>query len=134
VSLVLDASILVSLTIPDDAHHAVTREWLERILPAESLLTPTLGLVETAGAITRRTGSAALARRAIAAIEGLPNTTVVVPDAGLWQRALRVSATRGVRGADAVYVALAEALGARLVTWDADQRERAGVRTLVPSP
>jgi predicted nucleic acid-binding protein len=134
VSLVIDASIWVSVSIPDDAHHHVTREWLERILPDEQLITPTLGLVETAGAIARRTGSARLARRAVDAIEQLPNTTVVVPDTRLWRRALGTSATRAVRGADAVYVALAEILRMPLVTWDADQRGRAGIRTVTPSP
>jgi predicted nucleic acid-binding protein len=134
VSLVLDASVWVSLAIPDDAHHAVTREWLERVLPSESLITPALGLVETAGAIARRTGSAKLAQRAIDAIEQLPNVAVVVPDARLWQAAVDVAAARSMRGADAVYVALAKALKVPLVTWDADQRGRAGVRTVTPSP
>jgi predicted nucleic acid-binding protein len=135
VSLVIDASVWVSVSIPDDAHHATTRQWLERILPSEWLVTPTLGLVETAGAIARRTGSARLAQRAIDAIQQLPNTTVVVPDASLWQQALDVSASRALRGADAVYVALAEALNVPLATWDAEQRARAGrrVRSLSPS-
>ena len=132
-SLVIDASIWVSVSMPDDVHHQLTRDWLERILPDEQLFTPTLGLVETAGAIARRTGSARLARRAVAAIEQLPHTTVVVPDAQLWRTALGTSATRAVRGADAVYIALANILRMPLVTWDADQRERAGVRTVVPS-
>jgi hypothetical protein len=60
VSLVIDASIWVSVSIPDDAHHNVTREF------------------------------------------------VVVPDARLWRKALGTSTARAVRGADAVYVTLAE--------------------------
>ena len=39
-----------------------------------------------------------------------------------------------VRGADAVYLAVAAALRLPLVTWDAEQRERAGgfIEVLVP--
>jgi predicted nucleic acid-binding protein len=39
-----------------------------------------------------------------------------------------------LRGADAVYVALARRLGMPLVTWDAEQRERAKpvVRVVTP--
>lgn len=134
-SIVLDASVWVSAAVPDDAHHAATREWLEDVLPSELLVTPALGLVETAGAIARRTGSAMLARRAVAAIEGLPNTMVVVPDGRLWQQALRLSGARSLRGADAVYVALAQLLNLPLATWDDEQRLRCPrqVRTVVPS-
>ncbi len=133
-SLVLDASVWVSASIPDDANHVVTREWLETVLPTEMLVTPTLGLVETSGAIARRTGSALLARRAVLAIERLPHTLVVLPDPRLWDAAVRLSATRALRGADAVYVALAELLNIPLATWDRDQRERAGRRVKVVTP
>ncbi len=133
-SIVIDASVWVSASIPDDVHHVVTREWLEFVSASEPLLTPTLGLVETAGAIARRTGSASLARRAVAAIEGLPNTVVVVPDERLWQRALQAAASRSLRGADAVYVGMAELLGVPLATWDEEQHARAGRRVKTVSP
>ena len=134
-SLVLDASVWVSASIPADANHVVTRKWLETVLPTEMLVTPTLGLVETSGAIARRTGSALLARRAVLAIERLPHTLVVLPDPRLWDTAVRLSAMRALRGgADAVYVALAELLNIPLATWDRDQRERAGRRVKVVTP
>ena len=133
-SIVIDASVWVSASIPDDVHHVLTREWLEFVSASEPLLTPTLGLVETAGAIARRTGSASLARRAVAAIEGLPNTVVVVPDERLWQQALQAAASRSLRGADAVYVGMAELLGVPLATWDKEQHARAGRRVKTVSP
>ena len=134
-SLVIDASVWVSAFIPADAHHRTTRAWLEAISPVETLTTPALGLVETAGAVARRTGSDLLARRACRAIERLPNVLVVIPDGELWDAALGTAAGRSLRGADAVYVALADLLGLPLVTWDRDQRDRAGrhVRVFAPS-
>lgn len=133
-SLVIDASVWVSAFIPADAHHQTTRAWLEAVSPVDTLTTPALGLVETAGAIARRTGSELLARRACRAIERLPNVLVVVPDGALWNAALGAAAARSLRGADAVYVALADLLELPLVTWDREQRERAGRRVRVITP
>jgi predicted nucleic acid-binding protein len=44
----------------------------------------------------------------------------------LGERAARVALATGIRGSDAIYVALAEQLNAPLVTWDRQQLERAG--------
>jgi predicted nucleic acid-binding protein len=134
VSLVVDASIWVSAFIPADVHHQTTRAWLVAASPTETFVTPALGLVETAGAVARRTGSELLARRACRAIERLPNVLVVIPDGALWDAALSAAAGRSLRGADAVYVAVADVLGLPLVTWDREQRDRAGRRVKVTSP
>ena len=133
-SIVLDASVWVSASIPDDVHHQPTRAWLAGLPATETLVSPALGLLETAGAVSRRTGSATLARQIVAAIERLPNVIIVIPDAELWTLAVEGAAGRSLRGSDAMYVALAEALGFPLVTWDADQREKAGRRVRVITP
>ena len=134
-SIVLDASVWVSAVIPDDVHHETTRPWLSRVSSTDTLVTPTLGLLETAGAVARRTGSSALARRVVNAIERLPNVVVVIPDAELWTLAVEAASGRGLRGADALYVALAHALGMPLATWDDDQRRRARryIKTVTPA-
>ncbi len=129
----MDASVWVAAALPDDEHHAKTQTWLGG-LGAETLVTPTLGLAELGGAVSRRTGSAALARRAIAALEKLPNVVIVLPDADLWTLAVRAATDRGLRGSDAVYVAVADALGMPLATWDGQQRDRAGRRVRVIAP
>jgi predicted nucleic acid-binding protein len=135
VSVVLDASVWVSASIPDDVHHQATRAWLSGVSSTDTLVTPALGLLETAGAVARRTGSSALARESVNAIEHLPNVVVVIPDAELWTLAVHAASGRALRGADALYVALAQALGIPLATWDDDQRKRAGrhIRTLTPA-
>ena len=133
-SIVLDASVWVSATIPDDAHHQATRAWLAGVSSSDALVTPGLGLLETAGAVARRTGSSALARQIVGVIEQLPNVVVVIPDAELWTLAVHLASERALRGADALHVALAETLGIPLATWDADQRKNAGPRVRVITP
>lgn len=133
-SIVVDASIWVSASIPDDVHHQPTRAWLAGLSASDTLVSPALGLVETAGAVSRRTGSATLARQIVAAIEQLPNVIIVIPDAELWTLSVEAAAGRSLRGADAMYVALAEALGFPLATWDADQRKKAERRVRVMTP
>ncbi len=133
-SLVLDASVWVSASISADVHHDMTRSWLTNVSSSDMLVTPALGLLETAGAVARRTGSATLARQIVNAIERLPNVVVVVPDAELWTLAVHVASERALRGADALYVAMAEALGMPLATWDEEQRKRCGRRVQVVTP
>lgn len=134
-SFVLDASVWVSASIPDDVHHQTTRAWLATVSTTDTLVTPALGLLETAGAVARRTGSAALARQIVTAIEHVPNVVIVIPDAELWVLAVEAASDRALRGADALYVALADALGIPLATWDEDQRKRAGrhIKTIAPA-
>jgi len=134
VSIVVDASVWVSASIPDDVHHQPTRAWLAGLSPSEMLVSPALGLVETAGAVSRRTGSPALARQIVAAIEQLPNVIIVIPDAELWTLSVESAAARRLRGADAMHVGLAQALGVPLATWDADQRKNAEPRVHVITP
>jgi predicted nucleic acid-binding protein len=59
----------------------------------------------------------------------------VVLDERLAQEAADIAADRGIRGADAVYVAVARRYGCALVSLDREQRERAAlvVRALPPA-
>ena len=131
--VVLDASVWVAAALADELRHSETRAWL-RGLAAEPLVIPTLGLVELGGAVRRRTGSAALAREAVAAVERLPNLVIVLPDARVWAASVRIATTRAIRGADAVYIAIADILGMPLATWDIQQRERAPGHVKVITP
>ncbi len=132
---VVDASVWVSRLVAQDVHHQASRCWLDGQLAQGALLVaPMLLLAEVAGAIRRRSGQAALAEQAIETIVRVPGLRLVALDTHLGHEAARMAARLGLRGADAVYVALAQQLGLPLVTWDPEQTTRAEslVRVQIP--
>jgi predicted nucleic acid-binding protein len=132
---VVDASVLVSRFLPEDAFHEISSRWLdERSERLEGIFVPSTLPAEVGGALARRTGQI---ERAAALARGLfhhPSIRVVAVDAELGQEAATLAAELRLRGADAVYVALARRLGMPLVTWDAEQRERARSAVRVATP
>lgn len=131
--MVIDASVWIGALHVQDAHHAASTRWLNQHLTgATQLVTPTLALAEVAGAIRRRTGSVASGNRVIADIAALPGLDLVPLDIALASEAAALAADRALRGADAVYVAVARRLGLPLVTWDEEIHTRcAGVIRVV---
>jgi len=124
--VVLDASVWVSCLVPQDAHHEPSRRWLAQHM-AEAGLTvaPALILPEVSGPVARRTGRSRLGREAAKALRRLPGLRLVTLDAQLAGEAEALAAEYRLRGADSVYVAVARRLKLPLVTWDAEQLERA---------
>jgi len=132
---VVDASVWVSRLVRGDIHHEPSRLWLGRLAEQGTIaVAPALLLAEVAGAIARRTGRSALALRAVSLLQALPNLRLVPIDAELAGLAARLAAELHLRGADALYVSLAQRLGMRLVTWDNEQRERGRKAVSVLSP
>jgi predicted nucleic acid-binding protein len=123
---VVDSSVWVSVLVPADVHHAASRSWLEHHLAnAGVLIAPVLLLAEIAGAISRRTGDAQLAHRAVRRISACPALRLVPVDARLGARSAQLAADLGLKGADAVFVATAHELSLPLISWDDEQRGRA---------
>ena len=111
--LVIDASVLVSWFHRADPFHQASRAWLrQHLLAGGQLYAPWLLQSEVAGALTRRTGD----------------------DARLGQHAADLAVALRLRGADAVYVAVADQFQIPLVTWDREQRERGGQRIATRRP
>jgi predicted nucleic acid-binding protein len=122
---VVDTSVWVSLFVPQDSHHAASRQWLQQFTAGGGLLVePSLLLAEVAGAISRRTHQPTLASRAVAQLLAITGLRLVPVDRQLGQAAAQMAGDHGIRGADAVYVALAGRLSIPLVTWDAEQIAR----------
>ena len=133
--MVVDASVVVSRLVLHDVHHEASRRWLARHVDGGGLvIAPVLLLPEVAGAVARRTGEPRLARRAVETVLRLPGLRLIPVDEALARSAARLAGRLRLRGADAVYVAAAAGLVLPLVTWDTEQRERAGrlVEVLVP--
>lgn len=133
--MVVDASVVVSRLVAHDVHHETSRRWLtQHVADGGLLISPTLLLAEVAGAVARRTGKPRLALRAVTAVLSLPTLRLVPVDEVLARAAASLAGQFRVRGADAVYIAAAAALGVPLATWDLEQRERAAhvVEVFVP--
>ncbi len=133
--IVLDASVWVSRLVPQDVHHLASRLWLEQyIVSGGRLCVPALFLAEVTGAISRQTGQAELAHRAIEHLFRLRAVRVVPLDRQLGRISAGLAADLRLRGADATYVAIAQQLGISLVTWDDGQLSRAGQAIRVYTP
>jgi predicted nucleic acid-binding protein len=125
--VVVDASVWVSGLIVTEVHHPVSRRWLdERVAAGDPLIVPTLLLAEFAGAVSRRTGAPELGRQSAQELLALPGLRLVALDSDLGSLAAEIAAVLRLRGADAVYVAVARSLGLPLVTWDREIHARAG--------
>jgi len=125
--MVVDASIWVSALIIRDIHHLESRQWLDGYLATEAaLVAPTLLLPEVAGAVARRTGTANLGRQAVAQILQAPGLRLVPLGSDLAMEAAWAAADLQLRGADAVYVAVAYTLNLPLITWDQELQASAG--------
>ena len=132
----IDASVLVAVARAPETHHATSIDFLRRVEEqAANLFCPTLVLAECSAAIARQTDRPILAERMVTFIERLPNLLLIPLDIPLARRAAYLAIAHRLRGADAVYIAVAEAFGATLITWDAEmlQRGPAAVMTITPS-
>jgi len=124
--IVTDASVWVSHLIAQEVHHAVSRRWLTTIVQSNtSIAAPALLLAEVGGAIARRTADAGLGHQAISHILSTPNLRLVYTDSELGILAADLAADQRLRGADAMYVAVAQRLGIPLISWDQEQVTRA---------
>jgi predicted nucleic acid-binding protein len=133
--VVVDASVWVSRLVAGHVHHARCREWMDKQASSGGILVaPALVLAEVAGAISRRTKRPSLARRAVEALQALPNLRLVSMDPALAGLAAELAADHALRGADAVYVATASQLGLPLVTLDGEQLQRAKPIVSTSSP
>ena len=132
----IDASVHVSALNPAEIESGSSRAFLtlvqEHHLP---LFCPTLLAVEVAAAVARALNDVERAIALAAALRGWPNQTLVPLDEALADRAINLAASARLRGADAIYAAVAQQYGATLITLDRQQLERLPpvVRTICPA-
>jgi predicted nucleic acid-binding protein len=133
--LIVDASVLVAAALADEPGHKEALAFL-RASVAENIrrLVPAIMAAEVKGAIARRTGRAALAAQFFATLRARPDLVVVSVDAALGDEAGEVAALQGIKGCDAVYIALSRVLGIPLVTLDKVQKDRAPADVEVFTP
>jgi predicted nucleic acid-binding protein len=133
--MVVDASVWVSYHLFDDVNHTIAVAWLDKNVPqGASIAIPVSALAEIAGAVTRRSGQASLGWRAAWSTAAVPRLQIVEIEESLGLFAAHVAADYRLRGADAMYVAVAARLGVPLVTFDNEQASRAAAAVEVISP
>jgi predicted nucleic acid-binding protein len=133
--IVADASFWVAAFLAQDAHHDQSARLLRRMVTDDiPVSSPTLALVEVAGALARRTGSQPLAESAIRYLQGQPWLMLLPLSIAFSETAARVAITRSLRGADAVYVALARQESSPLITLDDEILKRGAPAILAMTP
>lgn len=135
-TLTVDASVFLNAFRATEEGHSHSKAVLAHLqATAIPLIVPNLLQAEVAGALARGQQDAALARRFAELLLQLPHVIAISLDPQLAATAASIAADHRLRGADAVYAAVALRFGSVLLTRDREQRERgaAVVRTLHPS-
>jgi predicted nucleic acid-binding protein len=125
VTFTVDASVFLNAFNPYEEGHEESKAVLARMqADALPIIVPNLLRVEAAAAIARGHGDAKLAHRFAESLIRLPHLVVVPLDDRLAATAAGLAADRRLRGADAVYGAVALRFGSGLVSRDQEQLER----------
>ena len=127
----IDASVYINALHPTEADSADSRAFIERVfqLP-RPVYSPTLLLVEIAAAIARVFDQTEQAITLAQAIYELPGQIWVSLDENQAQATLHLAAAQRLRGADAVYAAVAQKYQTTLIT--RDQQQLARLRSVLP--
>ncbi len=133
--LTLDANVFVSASAPAEAQYAVSLAFIGRVVAQSAdVHCPSLVLPEIAAAIIRPTSNAALAAQTVSGIRLLPNITLVTLTEQRAEQAAQIAISCRLRGADAIYVAVAQEFGTTLITWDAEMLTRGAQAVTVMTP
>lgn len=135
VTFTIDASVYLNAFNPYESGSEQSRNFLKQLEEnATPMIVPALLLPEIAAAIRRGRDDPDLAKQFALTLSRLPNLVLIPLDLVLAQQAMEIAADAGLRGSDAVYVAVALRFGSRLVTLDKEQRERTADLTEVEYP
>jgi predicted nucleic acid-binding protein len=126
----IDTSVFISRLSETEKAHEASRRFLQA-LPGRPVLVvlPTLIAPEISGAMRRLTGSSTVARDSLRLLDLVPNLNLITVDEQLAAEAATIAAEGGMRGSDAVFVAIAQRFDAVLVSLDRTQLQR-GPRTV----
>ena len=131
----IDASVFVNAFNPHEDGHAQSLKILSAIQErGDPVIVPTLLTVEVASAVARATDDSAGPLQYARATAALPHLTLVSPTPAMARHAADLAATHRLRGADAVYLAVARRYGTTLVSRDDEQRTRGSAVALCQTP
>ena len=121
----IDASVFVNAFNPHERGHAESLRAITTIHErGDPIIVPALLIPEVASALARVSGASAAALEYARAIAALPHLSVIALTAVTAHHAAELAAMHRLRGADAVYVAVARRYGTTVVTRDEEQEAR----------
>ena len=131
----IDASVFVNAFNPHEEGHEASLEILSVLQERDDpVIVPTLLVPEIAAAIARATDDGGGALQYATATAALPHLTLVSLTEALAQQAADLAARHRLRGADAVYVAVARRYSTTIVSRDDEQRTRAAALVTCQTP
>jgi predicted nucleic acid-binding protein len=121
----VDASVFVNAFNPREDGHAESLRVLELIQRrGDPVIVPTLIIPEIAAALARASDDSVGAFQYSQATAALPHLTLVSLTPTMARQAAELAAVHRLRGADAVYLAVARRYGTTLLSRDAEQLTR----------
>ncbi len=127
----VDASVHINALKATEDGSPESQAFLERLHSRPwPVLSPTLLLIEIAAAATRALGDVEQGLALAQAVRNLPGQIWIPLDELLADEAMHLAAELRLRGADAVYAAVARCYGTKLITRDRQQLER--LRPVLP--
>jgi predicted nucleic acid-binding protein len=131
----LDANIFIRDLDTREPNHIECHELIGHLATHQiPIIVPLLVLAEVAGTVSRTRRDPLSGRLAADTLIAIPGIQLIPLDEPLAHAATMIAADRALRGADAVYVAVAQRYGTTLVSLDREQRERAGALVTVMTP
>ena len=123
--VVIDASVWASSLLHNDSNYQAARSWIgSHTSRGGYFVAPLLLVIEISATISRVTQDARSGRMAASQLYSFPLMRLVPMDRLLVDEAVDLAAQFYLRGADALYVAVAKQLSIPLVTFDAEQLTR----------
>jgi predicted nucleic acid-binding protein len=121
----IDASVFVNAFNIYESGHAESLQILTVIQQrGDPVIVPTLVVVEIAAAVARVTDDTVGAQQYASATAALPHLTLVGLSPALARQAAALAASQRLRGADAVYLAVASRYATTLISRDEEQLRR----------
>ncbi len=127
--LIVDASVWVSAADATDAFSEPSRAFLSSVTRrATPIALPDFAELEVACALARRLGDGERGKNLAGQMLRSPLIAVHSLDSPLLRRAVEAGTRKLLRAGDVVYAAVAELMGAEVVSWDEELIQRAGAR------
>ena len=134
-AVVLDPSLMITSVTKMDQNHAVATSFMRQLGEAAvNAALPVIALPELASGLGRGQRSQPAARKLLLRFRSLPHLQLVVIDEALAALSAELALQQGLKGCDAVYVALARSLEIPLITLDREQQDRAPADVEVFTP